>query len=252
MRCDFAEELLKEEGSTLDYDYKLYESDNIIIHHTKIKKCQNELKMQIGDYLSLEFTDFNNHLDKVIAHSLNKLYPLKQSSKVLVVGLGNEDIISDCLGSKVIKKCSDDYPKHEVVFLIPNVYGLTHIDPLDIIQGVLKQFQADIVLIIDALATSRLERLYQVIQVNNVGIIPGSGLHQGCKKIDETSLNTKIICIGVASVISLGAILQQFSCNIDDNDLDMQLTLSLQNIDLIIPKISEVIALGISAYLKSV
>ncbi len=251
MDCDFAEELIKKQGSSENYDYHLYEIDDILIHHTKIKQYHQELNKQIGDYISLEFNDFNEKIANVLTDSLHELYPLTNKSKILVVGLGNEDIISDCLGSKVIKKCSDHYVNHEVCFLIPNVYGLTHLEPLDIIEGVLKQFHADLVIVIDSLATSRIERLYQVIQVNNVGIIPGSGLNHKRKIINENNLNTKVICIGVASVISLGNLLQQFTQDIDENDLDMQITLSLQNIDYVMHRITKVIALGISEYLKS-
>lgn len=93
--------------------------------------------------------------------------------------------------------------------LQPGVMGQTGLESLSIVQSVAQSYQPDLVIAIDALATRNIARINRVVQINNTGIQPGSGVGNHRMSLCEKSLHIPVIAIGVATVTSIGAILHE-------------------------------------------
>lgn len=119
--------------------------------------------------------------------------------KILIVGLGNSKATPDSLGPKVA----------EQIEILPNVYCLapgvlaqTGMETFSIVKGITAQMKPDIIIAIDSLAARNVRRITTTIQLTDTGIIPGSGIGNHRKGLNEQSLNTKVIAIGVPMVVS--------------------------------------------------
>jgi spore protease len=80
----------------------------------------------------------------------------------------------------------------------PSVLGLTGIETADTIDGITSKIKPDIIIMIDSLCAGDASRLGVSFQINNVPIIPGSGIKNSRKKITN---KTTTISIGVPLVI---------------------------------------------------
>ena len=86
-----------------------YEKDNIIVDDIILRK-NNILGKKKGKYITISFndvTDIDNY-NKVLLIFENELknvidyLKIKKEATCLIIGLGNEKVISDALGSKVL------------------------------------------------------------------------------------------------------------------------------------------------------
>ena len=71
----------------------------------------------------------------------------------------------------------------------------------EIVKGVIKESQTDIVIVIDALAARSVKRLNRTIQVTDTGIHPGSGVGNHRKGLTQDSLGIPVIAIGIPMVV---------------------------------------------------
>lgn len=182
--------------------------DQIISHYHITEQHQKELKHSQGDYFTIKFTEdvlnsksnlLEKELEKVIQSFLKKYHKTKP---ILIVGLGNSEILVDSLGSNVTGQmiASNQYndfltiPK--VALLNPEVIGKTGISSFKLIRFVVQDLKPDLMIIIDSLATSDLTSLNRVIEINDTGIIPGSALRTN-KEITKKTFGIPILSIGV-------------------------------------------------------
>lgn len=176
-----------------------------------------------GLYYTIETKAFKelNHDDeekviKVIQRVINELLEALEidfNKKIFVVGLGNTQITPDSLGPLVVEKLivtshlekanmlEDNY--RSVSCLAPGVMGQTGIETSDIITSIVKKEKPDLVVVIDALAARSIKRVNQSIQITTSGINPGSGVLNKRKSITEKTLGTKLIAIGVPTVVDV-------------------------------------------------
>lgn len=135
--------------------------------------------------------------------------------RILVVGLGNRAVTPDALGPYVVDNLY--ITRHlinegiydssmEISALCPGVMAQTGIETLDILKAVVKETKPDIVIAVDALAARNANRLNSTIQIADTGISPGSGVGNNRKALNEKELGCKVIAIGVPTVISVPAI----------------------------------------------
>ena len=103
----------------------------------------------------------------------------------------------------VYSECSPVIHISKELFQWGDTYVLDFADPADELMGML------LVIAIDALATRNIARINRVVQINNTGIQPGSGVGNHRMSLSEKSLHIPVIAIGVATVTSIGAILQE-------------------------------------------
>jgi len=139
---------------------------------------------------------FCNMLEEMIGEITSK-------DKILIVGLGNRHISSDSLGAKVVGKINitiDNKNLPKVMAIAPSVMGLTGIETLNIIEGVVSKVNPSHLIVIDSLCASSIERLGRSIQLTNTGICPGRGIGNNRKCIDN-SLGPKVFAIGIPLLI---------------------------------------------------
>ena len=210
------------------------------------KDLEERLHKKAGWYSTVSFqdvTDKNNFKDveQVMIRALKLIYDkvnLKDDSKVLVVGLGNEKSTPDSLGPK----CIDQVLVTRHLFLLgeveagyrntasfkPSVTGATGIETKDLIEAVKDKIGPDLIIVIDALATNSIERLNKTIQIATSGISPGSGVGNDRGELSEKTLGIPVLAIGIPTVVdattivqnTLQLLLKQISYKLSNQDND--------------------------------
>ena len=126
---------------------------------------------------------------------------------ILVVGLGNMYVTPDSLGPKVVNDI--DVTRHIIKYLpqyidensrpvsaiSPGVLGTTGIETLEILEGVVKEINPKLLIVIDALASRSIERISSTIQLSDTGIVPGAGVGNTRKEISQNTLGIPVIAI---------------------------------------------------------
>lgn len=191
--------------------------DDININITKVKK-DNDIRKK-GIYTTITFTDITDHqnfnkVNEVFQSELKRIIDnlqLKQDFKTLVIGLGNRNSTPDSLGVKVcdniivtrhiaeLNSLGNKY--HNVASFTPNVMGNTGIEAQDIIKGLINEINIDLIIVIDALASSKIERVNKTIQLTDTGIYPGSGVGNYRKEISKEVFSIPVVAIGVPTVV---------------------------------------------------
>lgn len=148
---------------------------------------------------------------------------LPKDGLVLVVGLGNCNITPDNLGPMTAKNVlATRHIKGEiarstglsalrpVAVIAPGVLGQTGIESAELIASVSKKLSPCAIIVIDALASMKLERLGCTVQISDTGISPGAGVNNARPKIDSSNLGVPVISIGVPTVVDAVTI----ACNL--------------------------------------
>lgn len=178
------------------------DSDTLSKRYSKEKGLYTIIS--IGNLL-LANNDVQNYYLKVIENELKQYIRPKKEDKILIVGLGNEDIGADSLGSRVCKNIvitrgvSDIRP--EVSCLIPNVLGVTGVESADIVYSVIAKTKPNKLIIIDSFCASASDRLMRSIQITNASIVPGGGVGNKRKKISTNTHVKDMVVIGVPLLI---------------------------------------------------
>lgn len=238
IRSDFADEAEACEKTSESFTHEKQQFGTIKSSYIRILKEENILAKEIGDYVSIQFEHLFDHeeREKIVQviceqmHRMLKNMKLKPK-KILVVGLGNRFITSDALGPGVANEIlvTAHYYRNEdkemlkgtrnVAVVQPGVMGQTGLESFAIVESVAKAYEPDLIFAIDALATRNTSRINRVIQINNTGIQPGSGVGNHRAALNEATLGVPVIAIGVATVTSIGAILSE-SLDMADVDKD--------------------------------
>jgi len=254
------------------------------------EKGERLIGKPIGTYITIEgdsLNEFDEDIHKEFCDALksNLKELIGDVKKILVIGLGNRQITPDSLGPLVVDNLY--ITRHlvkekiientiEISAISPGVLAQTGIENKDIIEGICKKIKPDIVIAIDALAAREPSRLATTIQICDTGISPGSGVGNHRAKLDFESLGVKVIAIGVPTVISVPAIVNQaidglisfflskpegqkieltdeeknnLTCNfLEDNLISMYVT--PKNIDESVKRISFTISEAINSFLE--
>jgi spore protease len=203
----------------------LEKTKNVTVEEVIIDKKTNCNKKK-GIYETISFTDItdkNNFKEveelaiKTLKNMLNKLN-ISSNAKILVVGLGNASSTPDALGPKTLDHVlvtrhlfllgdvEEGY--RNVASFKPSVTGVTGIETKDLIEGIKEKIKPDILIVIDALASSSIERLNKTIQITSAGISPGSGVGNNRLEISQDTLHIPVIAIGVPTVVDGATIVE--------------------------------------------
>lgn len=203
----------------------LEKTKNVTVEEVIIDEKTNCNKKK-GIYETISFTDItdkNNFKEveelaiKTLKNMLNKLN-ISSNAKILVVGLGNASSTPDALGPKTLDhvlvtrhlfllgEVEEGY--RNVASFKPSVTGVTGIETKDLIEGIKEKIKPDILIVIDALASSSIERLNKTIQITSAGISPGSGVGNNRLEISQDTLNIPVIAIGVPTVVDGATIVE--------------------------------------------
>ncbi len=180
----------------------------------------NNIGKKPGTYLTLEFSDVtDDDAKKIVSNVFEEEFKrmldvigYNSEMKTIVIGLGNAKSTPDALGpfsaDKIIvtKHFFDmniDVDKNlsNVSAFYPGVTGTTGIETSDFINGVASKVKPDLIIVIDALASTSISRVNKSIQVSNTGIFPGSGIGNKRKEISKETLGVPVIAVGVPTVV---------------------------------------------------
>jgi len=195
--------------------------NNIKVSDITVNSNIEELNKKKGKYITISFNDVTDttnrkNVEKVLSDELRNLLntlQIKETDKCLVVGLGNYKSTPDSLGPKVINKLvvtrhlylideiQVDKGYREVSAFTPGVMGTTGIEAKDFIFGLSKEIKSDFVIVIDALASSSIERVNKTIQITDTGINPGSGVGNTRVEISKETIGIPVIAIGIPTVV---------------------------------------------------
>lgn len=265
------------------------------------KNGENALRKPIGSYLTLEmdsdiFYDANqmDEISKALGISLRDIGEDSYIKNALIVGLGNWNITPDALGPKVTENImvtrhikentvnQIDSEINSVCAVSPGVLGITGIETLEIIKGIVEKVKPSVVICIDALAARDVSRVNSTIQITNTGISPGSGVQNKRSEISQKTLGVPVIAIGVPTVVdsatiardAIDLIVKEFSKISGENSGIFEIIQELEedeleniimdimnskgknfvstpkDIDLAIESLAKIIANGINLYLQ--
>lgn len=236
-RTDLAyEEILNlRESEAFTHAKKIYQG--ITTHHISIHEETEEIDKAVGEYITIELDNLDDGQTREAAVEVTVdclkeviLGLPSEHHKVLVVGLGNQEITADSLGPLVAREvvvtshlyrledASMTEGTREVAVIVPGVMGQTGLETAEFVQAVARQFEPDFVIAIDALATRSIERINRVIQITDTGIQPGAGVGNKRKTLNQSLLQIPVIAIGVATVVSIEALIDQVLSSIESHD----------------------------------
>lgn len=134
------------------------------------------------------------------------------------MGLGNRHATPDALGPRVVsqlmitRQIREHLPRelggrlNPVAAISPGVLGITGMETIDIVKGIVREVRPELVITVDALAARAPSRLLSTIQIADTGIQPGSGVGNRRPGINQESLGIPVIAVGVPTVVSGAAI----------------------------------------------
>lgn len=197
---------------------KSYKNGNVNITYVKLDE-NNPFNKKKGDYITLEFDDITDDDSKkevsLVFKEIFKKFLIEngfnKNTKTLVVGLGNQKSTPDQLGPLVCDKIivtkhlfdmnvSVEDKFSNVSVLKPGVVGTTGIETSDLIKAITSKTKPDLLIVVDALSSSSIDRVNKSIQISNTGIIPGSGIDNNRKEISIDTINVPVIVVGVPTV----------------------------------------------------
>jgi len=177
-----------------------------------------------GTYVTIEDHDLTEgeeehqqQIMEILVEELMAMSPKMAGKQILVVGLGNREVTLDSLGPRVIdqlfvtrhliRELGDEFARRNglesVSGLAPGVMAQTGMETSEVIEGVCREIEPDLVIVIDALAAGSRERLAASIQITNTGICPGSGVGNNRKVLNRENLGADVIAIGVPMVMDM-------------------------------------------------
>ena len=224
----------------------------------------------IGKYITVEVPEFSHESELLdgrltaLTESIKNLIPCN-AEKMLVVGLGNENITPDALGPLCARQIfSTRHIKGEIIkdlgiknmksvaAVSTGVLGQTGIESAEYIKGIVDLINPDAVIVVDALASRRLARLGKTVQLTDTGITPGSGVGNYRKSIDESTLGIPVISMGVPTVVDGNTIVNDLIGNENNNhNIDANnMMVTPREIDTIITRAARLLSLSINCALQ--
>lgn len=211
-------ELLGEDIKGVEYSAE--EVEGLPIERLRIRthRAGQLLKKPIGTYITAQLPPLTDNIRdtdrrvKALSREIRRLLPV--NGLVLVAGLGNVEITPDALGPKTASKVlatrhiqgeiarSTGLDRLRAVAVVnTGVTGQTGIETGELLQGIIRNIRPSAMVVVDALASRRLERLGCTIQISDTGISPGAGVGNRRVRIDADTMGVPVIAIGVPTVV---------------------------------------------------
>ncbi len=230
-----AHELADEE--LRDVEYSKEEESGLVIErlHIKTKRAGQLMGKEAGRYVTVSLPPLTDNVKdtderlSIIAREIRRLLPV--NGLVLVAGLGNSEITPDALGplctagvlatrhitGEVARSTGLDRLRC-VAVVSTGVTGQTGIETGELILSIVKRIKPTAVIVIDALASRRLERLGCTLQISDAGISPGAGVGNHRTKLSEETLGVPVISLGVPTVVDAVTLISDLVCPEDDKE----------------------------------
>ena len=246
IRTDLAlesqERLKKDKGNVRGIRFLEEKKKNGIVVSTVVIDTENAAKAMgrpKGTYVTIEAPEmieedagYHRDISMELAQILRNMLPKSKFPKtsenmetgidvsVLVVGLGNREVTPDALGPKVIdnmfitrhimkefgRYAFSDENVSRISGIVPGVMAQTGMECVEILKGIVKETQPELIITVDALAARNVKRLGRTIQLTDTGITPGSGIGNHRNALNEQSLGLPVISLGVPTVVNAATI----------------------------------------------
>ena len=235
---------------------------------------EKALGKPVGSYITVDLRPyfqrtagaFSRAVD-CVAGLLRQLLPEDLSEKsVLVVGLGNRDMTPDAIGPLTVSHLL--VTRHMIASLpeqfqgfasvsafCTGVLGSTGMETLELIRGIVRQIGPAAVIAVDALAARKTERICTTIQLSDTGLIPGSGVGNHRKAVNQETLGIPVISVGVPTVIDAATLAADILEEAGSKDFDMGhhgsgLFVTPKEIDLRVEELAKIAGYGINLALQ--
>lgn len=252
VRTDLALELkedLPDEQSVEGVNIYTRISKDSDLRETRIDVTNEEgakkLGKPIGRYITLESQRLRGSDEGIHEPFVKLLHKhlknmIGEAQQILVIGLGNRAVTPDALGPYVVDNLyitrhllSEGLVQNvmELSAISPGVMAQTGIETQVILKSLCREIEPDIIIAVDALAAREPSRLNSTIQICDTGISPGAGVGNNRMKLNKETLGVKVIAIGVPTVISVPAIVNQsiegmVNALVSDPDRNFELSFS--------------------------
>lgn len=276
LRTDLAVEAREIAGEEINgVDFKEFNENGMEISRLTVKtqRAGQILHKEKGTYITIELpplTDNFSNTDSrlvTIGKEIRRLLPV--NGLILVCGLGNVQITPDALGPKTsgqvlatrhitgeLARSTGLDKLRPVAVLTTGVTGQTGIETGEYLLSISKKIKPTAIIVVDALASRRLERLGCTLQISDTGISPGAGVGNHRTKINCETMGIPVIAIGVPTVVDAATMANDL-LNVKDEhtaeNLKQQLTpqgrkmvVTPKEIDLLIDRASRLISMSIN------
>lgn len=277
MRTDMALEMRNRLGDVEGVEEQTEWENGIAVSRIRVLtgEAANKLDKPVGSYVTLSLpdgavsdTDFAERASMRIAAELTRLMPEQPQASVLVVGLGNRYVTPDALGPRVsehvyvtrhvLKFLPDIIPPdtRRVAACAPNVLGVTGMETVEVVSGLVRETKPDLVLAVDCLCSSDSRNIGQTVQMNDSGISPGAGIGNFQQQLNENTLGVPVIAVGIPLVISRETIVMEAfdALSIErprdtDGVFENDLVVTPKDIDALVRDASRMLSDGVNAAL---
>lgn len=224
------------------------------------------LDKPIGRYVTLkaapdDFMDRDRRavIAKILSTELRSLS--NRVSRAMIVGLGNRYVTADALGTKTAEyvlvtrhihmHMPDLLPEGtvETCSFCANVLGVTGMETAEVVTALTERIRPDVVILIDSLAAASLEHIGCVIQCNDSGIAPGSGVGNFRTMLTSKLLKVPVIALGVPTVVSAETIVKESGASISGTQKREDLIVAPKDVDALIRDLSRVLSDAINLML---
>ncbi len=246
VRTDMADEILEglygKKGNYTDgitFKSKIEGKIKVEKMHVERDFVYGGIKKQAGNYVTVSLGNINSFTREefeqcadIVAEIISELLP-KSKGLCLAACLGNRNLSADAIGpftaekiivSRHIKQYNEAlFNKMELgecACTVTGVTGETGIEAAEMLKGAVDMIKPSCVIAVDALASGRVSRLMNTVQISDSGINPGSGVNNSRGEISEKTLGVPVISVGVPTVVDASTLCAHF---LDERLKDKQL-----------------------------
>lgn len=281
LRTDLAVEAREFLGEDLrDVQYSKEDVGGLTVErlHIKTKRAGQLLGKEWGRYVTVTLPPLTDNMRdtderlEVVAKEIRRLLPV--NGLVLVAGLGNPEITPDALGPKCVssilatRHISGEVARstgldrlRSVAVLSTGVTGQTGIETGELILSVVKRIKPTAVIVIDALASRRLERLGCTLQISDTGISPGAGVGNHRTKLNSETLGVPVIALGIPTVVDAVTLVSDLVSPEDEKEQEnlkekvspkgRTMVVTPKEVDLLVERGAKLVSLSINMALHS-
>ena len=204
------------------------------------ERGETELCKPIGEYVTVELdaltrreADAFTRAAEVLAAHIREMLHLDGEERLLVVGLGNAAITPDAVGPQALdyvlvtrhlkQRMPQDFAAfRDVAALRAGVLGTTGMESAELVSAAAEKLRPDRVIVIDALASCRLDRLCRTVQLSDTGIVPGSGVGNHRAALTRDTLGVPVLALGVPTVVEAATLAGELAERAGVTDLDAE------------------------------
>jgi len=208
-----------------------WEEGDIQITEVLIEDGEGEkiLGKRQGSYITITFPQgrgrdamLRTAASSVLGEELGRLLPpcSGPNEPILVVGLGNRFVTPDSLGPlaadgvlvtrHLFRELPDsvDERMRPVCAIAPGVLGVTGLETVEMVMGLVDTVRPRAVIAVDALSARECSHLASTIQLSDTGIQPGSGVGNHRRALSRDTLGVPVIAVGVPMVVHAATIVR--------------------------------------------